>query len=73
MSTTSLPDEVPQIVPLGITALFVMSLIFTVFSGASPLLFMVFWGGLLSIGFYAAIVYLLYRLVLAVERIADGQ
>ncbi|SFS79698.1 hypothetical protein [Halostagnicola kamekurae] len=73
MSTRSLPDEIPRAVPLGITVLFVVSLVFTVISRVSPLLFMAFWGGLLSIGFYTAITYLLYRLVLAVERIADSQ
>lgn len=73
MSSTPLLDEVPQIVPPVIIALFAVSLTFTVFSGVSPLLFMVFWGGLFSIGFYTVIAYLLYRLVLAVERIADSQ
>jgi len=34
---------------------------------------LVFWGGLFSIGIGLVAVSLLYRLVLAVERIADSQ
>ncbi|RZV11584.1 hypothetical protein BDK88_0463 [Natrinema hispanicum] len=73
MSVATLQEKTPRATVPIIIVLFVSSLLYAVLTSTAPFALLVFWGGLFSIGIGLVAVSLLYRLVLAVERIADSQ
>jgi hypothetical protein len=73
MSVADLQTKVPRFTVPGIASLLIISLLYSVLVTQNIVLWFVMWGGLLSIGLTLFVVYLFYRLVLAVERIADRQ
>ncbi|RZV10341.1 hypothetical protein BDK88_1496 [Natrinema hispanicum] len=73
MSAVFLQEKIPRFAVPAIIVLLAGSLLYSVFVTAQIFAWLVFWGGLFLIGLSLFVVYLLYRLVLAVERIADSQ
>ncbi|MBX0298272.1 hypothetical protein [Haloarcula nitratireducens] len=73
MSVADLQIKVPRFIVPTIAGLLLVSLLYSVLVTANIILWLAVWGGLLSIGIGLFVVYLFYRLVLAVERIADNQ
>ncbi|MFB1065347.1 hypothetical protein [Natrinema sp. H-ect4] len=73
MSVADLQTKVPRFTVPTIAGLLLVSLLYSVLVTANITLWLAVWGGLLSIGIGLFVVYLFYRLVLAVERIADNQ
>nr|WP_241432736.1 hypothetical protein [Natrinema pellirubrum] len=63
-----LQEKIPRFTVPAIIVLLAGSLFYTVLTTTAIFAWLVFWGGLLSIGLWLAVVYLLYRLVLAVEQ-----
>ena len=73
MSVADLQTKVPRFTVPTIAGLLLVSLLYSVLVTANIILWLAVWGGLLSIGIGLFVVYLFYRLVLAIERIADNQ
>lgn len=73
MSIADLQTKIPRFTVPAIAGLLVFSLLYSVLVTADIILWLAVWGGLLSVGTGVFVVYLFYRLVLAVERIADNQ
>ena len=73
MSVADLKTKVPRFTVPAIVVLLIVSLLYSILITATIDLWLAVWGRLLSIGLVVFVVYLLYRLVLAVERIADSQ
>ncbi len=73
MGSVPLQEKIPRFTAPAILMLLAGSLFYSVLVTAQIFAWLVFWGGLFSIGLSLFVVYLLYRLVLAVERIADSQ
>jgi protein-S-isoprenylcysteine O-methyltransferase Ste14 len=72
MSVADLQTKLPRFTVPTIVGLLAVSLLYSVLVTANITLWLAVWGGLLSIGIGLFVVYLFYRLVLAVERIADN-
>lgn len=65
-------NEVPRWIPGSIIAFILVSLIYGIFVIHRPLQIVSVWLGLLGFGLVLVVIYLLYRIVLAVERNADS-
>jgi protein-S-isoprenylcysteine O-methyltransferase Ste14 len=73
MSVADLQTQVPRFTVPVIASLLIISLLYSVLVTQNIVLWLVMWGGVLSVGLTLFVVYLFYRLVLAVERIAERQ
>jgi hypothetical protein len=73
MSVADLQAKVPRFTVPAIVSLLILSLVYSILVSGTIVLWLAAWGGLLSIGLALFVIYLFYRLVLAVERIADEQ
>lgn len=73
MSVADLRTKVPRFTAPAIAGLLVLSLLYTVLVTADFVLWLAVWGGVFSIGVGAYLIYLFYRLMIVVERIADSQ
>lgn len=73
MSVADLQTKVPRFTAPVIASLLIISLLYSVLVTQNIVLWLVVWGGLLSVVLTLFVVYLFYRLVLAVERIAERQ
>lgn len=73
VSVDDLQAKLPRFTVPVVAGLLVVSLAYSVLVAASLVPWLVVWGGLFSVVFMLSVVYLLYRLVLAVERVAERQ
>ena len=73
MSVADLHAKIPRFTLPATAGLLVVSLLYAVLVTGDIVLWLIVWGGLSSIGVGLFVVYLFYRLVLAVEQIADNQ
>jgi hypothetical protein len=73
MSVADLQAKVPRLIIPAIVSLLILSLLYSILVTGNIVIWLAMWGGLLSIGLVLFVIYLFYRLVLAVERIADEQ
>jgi hypothetical protein len=73
MSVADFRTKIPRFTAPAIAGLLILSLLYTVLVTANFVLWLAVWGGVFSIGVGAYLIYLFYRLVMAVERIADSQ
>jgi len=72
MSARTLQQRVPSYVAPLVIALALVSLLYAVFVTGELLLWLVAWGSVISTAVAVVLVYLFYRLVVAVEEIADS-
>jgi protein-S-isoprenylcysteine O-methyltransferase Ste14 len=73
MSVADLQTKVPRFIVPTIASLLIVSLLYSILVTQNVVLWLAAWGGVLSVGLTLFVVYLFYRLVLAVERITDRQ
>jgi len=73
MSVANLRSKISRFTVPAIATLLVISLLYSVLIRANIILWFQMWGRLLGIGTGLFVVYLFYRLVLAVEQIANNQ
>jgi hypothetical protein len=66
-----LTDTVPRWVPVVVLLLFVASGLYSFLLARAVLLWVSVWLGVVRLGLFVFVIYLLYRLVLAVEGIED--
>ena len=71
MSLTALRNDLPRFVVPVVVSLLAVSLAYSVLVRASVVAWLALRDGILATGVVLVTVYLIYRLVLAVERIAD--
>jgi hypothetical protein len=72
MSAQNLQDKVPRLTVPTIVLLLVVSLLYSLFISQTVGLWFVTWGTVVSVAATVLFLYLFYRLVVAVERIADS-
>jgi hypothetical protein len=65
--------ELPRFALPVVAGLLLVTLLYSVLVFGNVVVWLALWGGLFGIGAALFVIYLLYRLVLAVERIADGR
>lgn len=73
MSVADLQTKVPRFTVPAVVSLLILSFLYSILVTGNIVIWLAVWGGLLSIGLTLFVIYLFYRLVLAVERIAEGQ
>jgi hypothetical protein len=73
MSVADLQTKVPRFTVPAIVSLLILSLLYSILVTGNIVIWLAVWGGLLSVGLTLFVIYLFYRLVVAVERIAEGQ
>lgn len=73
MSAVELQAKVPQFTLPVIAGLMIITLLYSILVTGNIVLWLAAWGGLFSLGVSVLLVYLFYRLVVAVERIAERQ
>ncbi|MDR5673829.1 hypothetical protein RH858_11820 [Halalkaliarchaeum sp. AArc-GB] len=71
MSITFAEVEVPTGLVGAVVVLFVASLVYGLLIMGSLIIPLAVWAGLLCVGIFLLVVYLLYRIALAVEEIAE--
>jgi len=72
MSTRPLQQRVPSYVAPLVIALALVTLLYSLLVTGQLLLWVALWGSLVATAVTVLLVYLFYRLVVAVERIADS-
>lgn len=73
MVVADLRNKVPRFTVPTVVGLLVLSFLYSILVTADFVLWAAVWGGLLSIGVSIFLLYLFYRLVIAVEQIANSQ
>lgn len=73
MAVADLRNKVPRFTVPTLVSLLVLSFLYSMLVTADFVLWAAVWGGLLSIGVSIFLLYLFYRLVIAVEQIANSQ
>lgn len=73
MSVADLQASTPRFTVSAIVGLLLVSLLYSVLVTTNVALWLAAWGGLFGVGIAVFVVALFYRLVVAVERIADSQ
>jgi hypothetical protein len=71
MATSEPEFEVPTWAAVGLAALVFLTFLYGILLQGSLLLPFVWWGGIASVALSLFVVYLFYRFVVAVEKIAD--
>lgn len=72
MGTVTVPDRVPRLAVGVVAALLLVTLAYSVLVTQQLLAWVVLWGAVAAVGLAAVALFLLYRLVVAVEAIADA-
>ena len=73
MNAPDLRTELPRFALPVVAGLLLVTLLYSVLVFGNVVVWLALWGGLFGLGTALFVIYLLYRLVLAVERIADGR